>query len=650
MRRYLYLTALLLAIHFPAAAQSFTLDSTTITADTLITGLNVPWEITWGPDDHIWMTERQGKVSRVNPVTGTREVILDISQANAGPVYQASEAGLLGLALHPDFPDSSYVFIVYTYRQNNSTLERMVRYRFDTDTLVNPVPFIEGIPGNTTHDGSRLVFGPDRKLYMTTGDAQNQPSAQNVGGVNGKTLRFNLDGSVPNDNPIGGSYVWSWGHRNHQGLTFGPTGILYSSEHGPNTDDELNIIHKARNYGWPTVAGYCNLGSETAFCVDSNVVEPLAAWSPTIAPSDLIYYNHPSIPEWQGTLLMTVLKNKRLIRFQLNANGDAVTAQTNYFINQWGRLRDICAAPDGTIYIATNGADWGNTDPNTHSIIRIKNPNYSPPLTVDLGNGLSVCSGGNVQLNATVTGGALPLTYLWAPAGNINCTNCPNPMVGGLTADTEFILTVTDNNGNSASDTMVVNVVQQPGPITYNFTILDTNQAGMSPVQFDISAPAADSVRVVINNNLLPGPIDITVSNQQQFTLSDSLRMACSIGHGGCFMEFTICLEAFSSCNTIVLCDTQRIQTVVYDGIATVQQPTFTLYPNPSTGTVTLSGVQQADRITVLNSVGMTIREIVQPVINGGDYLLNLSYLEPGIYFIGVERNGAVGMEKLIKY
>ncbi|MFT6716463.1 MAG: glucose/arabinose dehydrogenase [Saprospiraceae bacterium] len=354
--------------------QTYQLDSTTLTSRTVRGGLDIPWEITWGPDNFIWMTERKGLVSRVDPVSGVRGIILDLT----GTVYQNSESGLLGLALHPDFSNSPFVYIVYTYFENSNILERMVRYEYNGSILQNPSILIDGIQGNTTHIGSRLHVLPDNTLLMSTGDAQMQTLPQNVQSLSGKILRFNLDGTVPSDNPIPGSYVYSWGHRNAQGIWSAPNGNVYIAEHGPNTDDELQLLLKGRNYGWPTVAGFCDLSNETQFCADSNVVEPLANWTPTIAPSDIIWYDHPAIPEFNGKLLLTVLKNKELIAFDFNPAGDQVTKETHYLGQQLGRLRDICISPEGKIYLATNGTSWSNTSPDTHTIIELENKAYVP--------------------------------------------------------------------------------------------------------------------------------------------------------------------------------------------------------------------------------------------------------------------------------
>ena len=629
-------------------AQTYTLDSTTLVADTVITGLNVPWELKWGPDNYLWMTERDGIVSRLNPQTGLRTIILNASQNNGGPVYAVSESGLLSFAFHPSFPDSSYLYMVYTYLDAANIKERMVRYEYVADSLINPITLIEDIAGANFHNGSRLAIGPDNKIYMTTGDGLTQPDAQSITSVNGKTLRLNLDGSIPTDNPIPGSPIWSWGHRNAQGLEFGPTGILYSSEHGPNNDDEINVIKPAGNYGWPTVMGICDLPQELTFCNDSNVVESIYQWTPTIAPGDLIYYNSPAIPEWQGSLLLSVMKNKRLIRLTLNSTGDSITSETSYFVNQWGRLRDICAGPDGTIYLATNGASSSNTDPNTHTIIRLRNPFYLEPLIVDAGPDQSVCAGGSTHLTPTITGGTAPLTYSWIPSADLSCSVCDSTLVVSLNTPTEFILTVTDIQGTSVSDTVLVNVVTQPGTPSYVLTVLDSLGTNV-PVEIEINAPAADSVSVLLYGTGM-GPISFD-SNVQQFTINDTLPVTIVDGNDLTVttLEYTICIYSFSSCGVDSLCENGEIVIDSWIGVNNVQQQTFILYPNPSSDIVTLSGIQQADKIVVMNVLGAVLWEVNKPVLQGQDFTLNLSNINSGIYFIGVEQDGMLGVQKLIK-
>jgi glucose/arabinose dehydrogenase len=353
--------------------------NTQLDTNTLITGLDIPWEIQYGTDGWLWVTERYGRVSRIHPNTGEQIVLLDHSAV----VVQQGESGLLGMALHPDFPSDNRVYLVYTYN-DNGIKERLSYFTYDGQNLIDETTLIEGIAGNSTHDGSRLLFMPDGKLMMTTGDAQNQSLPQNPGSLSGKILRINADGSVPADNPTPGSYVYSIGHRNAQGLALSADGnILYSSEHGPDTDDEINIIEIGRNYGWPDVKGFCDTPGELQFCEENNVREPLIIWTPTIAPSDIIVYHSAAIPEWNGKLLLTLLKNKRLLTLTLSADGQSITDQQEFFTNWWGRLRDIAMGSEGEIYLATSGESWSNTQPFTHSIIKLTPQTSSSSHSID---------------------------------------------------------------------------------------------------------------------------------------------------------------------------------------------------------------------------------------------------------------------------
>jgi len=188
----------------------------------------------------------------------------------------------------------------------------------------------------------------------------------------GSTLRMELDGSVPIDNPIPNSLIWSWGHRNAQGLCLG-NGIIYSSEHGTSHDDELNIIEPNRNYGWPNVEGYCDEASETAFCLEENVREPIWAWTPSIAPAGIDYYNHPAIPEWTNSILLAVLKNRQIMQIKLSDDGMSALEVNSYFVDDYGRIRDVLSLPDGRIlFITTNKDVFGTPGPGDDKILVIE--------------------------------------------------------------------------------------------------------------------------------------------------------------------------------------------------------------------------------------------------------------------------------------
>jgi glucose/arabinose dehydrogenase len=316
--------------------------------------LDLPWEILWGKDDFIWMTERGGKISKLDPVTGATV----FSQAFP-EVVSNGEGGMLGMVQHPDFLTNGYLYVVYDYNTGSSYREKVVRLTFSNNTLSNPLTLIEGIPASSIHNGSRLLItaGNDPKLLITTGDASAQSNPQKITSVSGKILRLNLDGTIPADNPVAGNPYWSFGHRNPQGLVQA-NDILYSSEHGPNVEDEVNIIEKGGNYGWPDVKGPCD-GGEIDFCEANSVREPI--WSSggsTVAVCGMDYYNKDRIPGWKNSLLMTTLKDETLFQHQLSADGRTITSTKEYFSGKWGRLRDVCISPAGRVYLCTsNGAN-----------------------------------------------------------------------------------------------------------------------------------------------------------------------------------------------------------------------------------------------------------------------------------------------------
>lgn len=386
----------------PESSAQIRIGSTPVDTSTVVSGLDTPWEILWGPDDHIWITERYGRVSRLNPETGELKELLRI----AG-VHEQSESGLLGLALHPDFPTQPHVFLVYNYLESSSIKERLVRYTFSEGELLSPFTLLEGIRGSGNHNGSRLVIDPDHKLFMTTGDAVDISTSQNLNSLSGKVLRLNLDGSVPDDNPFADSYIWSWGHRNAQGLFLSPSGIMYSSEHGPSSDDELNMIEKGRNYGWPTVKGFCDQPGETAFCADSNIVEPMAAWTPTLAVAGADFYNHTVIPAWQNSILVTSLKAGRLVALKLSEDGRSVMQEEPYFQQWFGRLRDLCVSPDGRVFLAVSNRDGrGSPQPGDDRIVQIAATNSTgdAPVSASRDSGILVYPN-------PVTGDAFTLEY-----------------------------------------------------------------------------------------------------------------------------------------------------------------------------------------------------------------------------------------------
>ena len=342
-------------------------DSVRLGASTILSDLDVPWDLSWGPDNWIWFSEKAGKISRVNPKTGMRKILLTI------PDLHITRLGLVSMILHPEMNKRPYVFINYPSLKGGKVFSKVVRYTYKSDTLIKPRVLLE-IPAHTGHMGSRFAIGEDGKLMLAVGDFLDAKNAQNENTLNGKILRINIDGSIPSDNP-GRNAVWARGFRVPQGLTFNSNGLLYSAEHGDANDDEINLIRKGANYGYPDVTGSCDTEAERLYCKTHPIVQPLKSWTPTIAPAGMTYYGSSSIPQWKNSLLLTTLKENDLRVLKLNQAGDSIVSETIYLDGQYGRLRDVCVSPDGDIYVSTSNRDWKPKKKNVHAsddrIIRI---------------------------------------------------------------------------------------------------------------------------------------------------------------------------------------------------------------------------------------------------------------------------------------
>ncbi len=329
---------------------------------TVINNLSVPWEIIWGPDNFIWTTERNGRISRINPESGQQTVIHTVSG-----VVQTAGAGLLGMVLHPNFPTLPYVYVVYVH-SGNGTRTRVSRFTYANNSLSDENILLGTIPAGSTHNGAKLLIN-NNLLYVTTGDTDEGSLSQNLNSLVGKTLRMTLTGGIPSDNPFPNSYVWSYGHRNAQGLLLHPNGNLYNSEHGPTGDDEFNLITKGGNYGWPNIAGVTDNANERTFANLNPVVDAMSVWSPAIAPADMVFYSNARIPQFQNKVLMAALRGQTLIALTLSSDGRTVTRREEFLSNQFGRIRDICVSPNGRVFIATGGSSYSSD--SGHSIVEI---------------------------------------------------------------------------------------------------------------------------------------------------------------------------------------------------------------------------------------------------------------------------------------
>lgn len=322
---------------------------------TVATDLVIPWEIEFGLDGLLWTTERIGVMSTIDIETGAKKVILD----KRDDVYTKQETGMLGFTWHPDFPDTPYVYIAYVGGTDGNTWRVVERYSFVDDTLTDPIEIFRLDPADVVHQGCRLKVLADRKLYVTMGDSPKGTDPSSDSTQIGKILRMNLDGTVPDDNPIPGNLLYTKGHRNVQGLVQLPNGRIWSAEHGNIIEDEVNLIVPNGSYGWPYVEGVCDEPWEEEYCEDSIFLAPKWSSGPesTVAPCGLDYYNHERYSMFKNSLLMCTLKNGTLFQLRLNEDGTDVIGESQHIQRSVGRLRDVAIHPDGRIFLCTSNQE-----------------------------------------------------------------------------------------------------------------------------------------------------------------------------------------------------------------------------------------------------------------------------------------------------
>jgi glucose/arabinose dehydrogenase len=328
----------------------------------VVGGLQHPWAVAFLPDGEMLVTERPGRLRRV--VDGR---LLPEPVAGLPRVYAAGQGGLLDVALDPDFARSGLVYLSYADNAPSGNTTRVARAKLGDDGLRELVVIFEGEPrARTTHHfGSRLAFGPDGMLYITMGERNERDRAQNLGDHGGKLLRIRPDGAVPPDNPFvdqpgARPEIWTFGHRNPQGLAFRPgTDQLWLNEHGPRGGDEVNLIRKGANYGWPVVTyGQEYVGGRIGEGTAKPGMEPpVWQWTPSIAPSGMAFYRGDAFPGWQGDILVGALAYRLLAR--LTMDGDRIVAEERMLEGALGRIRDVRVGPDAHVYLLTDESSGG---------------------------------------------------------------------------------------------------------------------------------------------------------------------------------------------------------------------------------------------------------------------------------------------------
>ncbi len=321
-------------------------DSRIPDAEVLASNLDIPWDIA-KTEDGFFISERNGNIIKIDSNNKKENMALELKKE----IVARGEGGLLGFILHPDYPNNQLAIIYHTYQEKGETLNRIAAVKRQGDEWVEQDVLLSGIPGGRIHNGGRIAIGPDGYLYAAAGDAGNREAARDPGQLNGKILRVALDGSIPEENPFDQSPVFSYGHRNPQGLAWSEDGTMYAAEHGQSAHDEINKIEPGKDYGWPVIqGGEQQEGMETPIFHSGNE---------TWAPSGLGYYD--------GKLYAAGLAGRQIIRFDLEER------ESDVFYKEAGRIRDIFIEEDGTMYLITNNTDGrGNPDEDDDHLLKIE--------------------------------------------------------------------------------------------------------------------------------------------------------------------------------------------------------------------------------------------------------------------------------------
>lgn len=516
-----------------------------------------PYEILYGPDDSLYISERVGRIVVVSSTTGHRRIILDhranvfitISRNGSGVATSIGQNGMMGLALDKNFKQGAgphYLYVAYAYNSSNLRISRFT-YNLTTGLLGSELQLVNGIPTGSDHSSGRLVYGPDDKLYYTCGDlganqfsnrcspirSQDLPTTAELSALNyskyqGKILRINLDGTIPSDNPLldpdgaGAqvavrSHVYSLGHRNAQGLSFEmnpnngssyatlkPGGFLYSSEHGPRTDDEINIINSGNNYGWPFWSGYRNSPAQNYQFINwsssgscgttgySEVTIPSGAtvtqessyaagsftdpifsmypacsgapncnvtlstgtnWMqfPTIAPSSIDHYGFTNIPGWHQSLLIPTLRRGTLYRYKLNSAGNGIVNDSVPYFFRTDRYRDLALKNGNTIFMVTDsiGSTSGPSGGGTSSlsrpgiILKYTFLGYNPTGIAPFPSTIPT----SIPIDSSTNAGCVTATPV-----TINAANANNNLWVPITGPNGNIIAEIDANGHNLGD------------------------------------------------------------------------------------------------------------------------------------------------------------------------------------------------------
>ena len=338
----------------PPAATPTVPAATSWQVEEVVQGLEIPWSIVFTSAERLLVSERPGRVREIVNGQLNPEALYTFTD-----VVTVEETGLMGMVPDPNYNENKTLYVCYTSQDANGMFDRVVRMTDNGDSLALEGVLLESIPAAKYHAGCRLGIGPDEKLYITSGDARVPSSAQDLDSLAGKILRINLDGSIPADNPFPGSPVYSYGHRNPQGLTWQPdSGRLYATEHGPSGSDgpeggdEINLIQPGANYGWPLVSHDAAL---------EGTVSPLIQFTPAVAPAAAMFYSGDVLPMFDGKFFFGALRGEGVVMVTISTDDPKSIEDVQWIVSDVGRVREVTESPDGLIYFTTSNQDGRGT-------------------------------------------------------------------------------------------------------------------------------------------------------------------------------------------------------------------------------------------------------------------------------------------------
>ncbi|MBI4429819.1 MAG: PQQ-dependent sugar dehydrogenase [Ignavibacteriales bacterium] len=326
-------------------------DGARFRVETVLTGLEIPWSLVFDAEGNLYFTERPGRLKLLKKGESKPALVAHLEN-----VVHRGEGGLMGLAFHPEFAKNRFVYLSFTTRDRGDLINKVVRFVLTGNNLIDPGDIVPRLPASSVHNGCRIRFGPDGKLYVSTGDAADRELAQDRNSLAGKILRLNDDGSIPVDNPRKNSPVYAIGLRNPQGIDWHPSAaLLFETEHGPSGfdgpggGDEVNIIDAGKNYGWPEIHHKMK---------KAGMQSPLLEYSPAVAPASGAFYKSSVIAQFKNNFFIGCLRGQKIIRVVLDEENPRKVIRQEYLLEaEFKRIRDISEGPDGYLYFSTSNRD-----------------------------------------------------------------------------------------------------------------------------------------------------------------------------------------------------------------------------------------------------------------------------------------------------